>query len=329
MRTVGAVIAVALLIAGCGSLRGVPPALSDATRGDLASDELSQALVGAEKVIKSYVEERDRNLEYVYWSNAAFVPLAAASAGGLYYKAHNDFLAGIGIIAGSLAGFNSFTNARANARVYQQGINALECAYQRLSPYKTRNDDAVTREADNLEDAIDAAKATLAFAEAMTFKSPEEKAEIEKNGSVVSKLAVQMKRLSTAIGDADKQVEDARAEAGLFSELGTFAGASVRRVHAIVSGKIAVLDTDFASLKSSIGANTPQKAAPKAGAATAAAPAPAVQSATPIADVVADLERTARNVEKLAQGVAKRVQKFALSANKKAVDDCISTAFPT
>jgi len=315
-----------IFLASCASLKGIPQGLTDQNTADMAKNTLEDSLKVSNDLSKTYKTARDENLDYAFWSNVAFVPLAAGAAGAIAFNAYKDLLAGIGIAAGSLGGLNVFINARANAKVYQSGMNGLACISTNLTPYLTLNADALEAEVLALGGQIALANQTLAEATSLRFDTPQQIAEIKSNPLVVTTLAASERILTQAIADAQKALGDGESETVLFAGIATFAASSIRQVDAIVASKITQPDISFSALQSSITgltkapAATPKPAPPAAGAH---AIVPAVPSTTPIADAANDAQRSSQTLAKATTEMSAHAQKFGLSTQQKAVGDCI------
>src|SRR6266496_2301956 len=316
-----------LLLTGCASLEGIPPTLDQAMVSNLSSGDLNRVFEASDKLSEVYQTQRDENLKYAFWSNVPFVPLGATGAGGLYYKAHKDLIAAVAIIAGSLAGLNTFVNARANAKVYQGGMNTLSCIQIQLGPYTARDVGGIKSSLSELEGEIETASDTLASAEALTFKTADELAEIKANPTVVTTLAAQEKLLTQAISSAQKVATDAASEITLSSNVALFAADAVRQVNSILSSKITQPDISFSALQSSITTLLPTQPAASGGAPKKAAAAPAAEepTRTPIAAITRQLQRLTVSLASKSQALQTRVDAFGLSKQEKGVTDCIKT----
>lgn len=319
-----------VFLASCANLQGIPSGLTDQNSTDLEKNTLSDSLKVASDLKKTYETARDNNLKYAFWSNVTFVPLAAGAAGAIAFNAYKDLLAGIGIAAGSLAGLNMFVNARANAKVYQSGMNALLCVRTSLGPYLTVSSEPLTAGVPALADRITQASRTLTDATSLKFDTPQQIAEIRNNPLVVTTLASSEKTLTQAIADAKKTLGDAQAELGLYAGIASFAAGSIRQIDSVVASKITQPDISFSALEASIlgltkaptpASTTPPKPAPAPIPGVLLRPAP--PSSTPIADAAAEAQKSARALADEAAALTGELQKFGLSAQEKTVADCI------
>jgi hypothetical protein len=208
----------ACLLSSCANLRGIPQGLNDANRLELSKGDIKSTIAVARDVQGRYEVARDNNLDYAFWSNAAFIPLAAVAAGAIAFNAYKDLFAGVGIAAGSLAGANVFINARANAKVYQLGINGLDCVIVNLGQYANASPSDLSVGDLELQRRLAIGRADLIRAQAFKFSTPPEVAEIQSNPLVITTLAATQKILVQAIDDAETTSSDARTEIGLFAQ---------------------------------------------------------------------------------------------------------------
>jgi hypothetical protein len=320
-----------LFLASCATvqenLQGIPQGLTSQDRQTIAQGQLATTLQVANDLEARYQTARDDNLRYAYWSNVAFIPAAMVAAGAIAFNAYKDLLAGVGIAAGGLAGFNTFVNARNNAKIYQSGMNGLDCITTKLSPYVNAKAESLQRTTDNLESALVEAQIALALDQSFKFNTKNEIAEIRNNPLAVTSLAGAEKVASQAISDAQKALSDAQTEIALYSSAPFFAADGIRKVNVLVSSKISQSDVNYSSLLTSIsGLTKAPTPAPKAAAPAAAAPAAAAPpSATPIADATAMTLDLAQKLAKQTAALIAATQQSGLAAQEKAVTDCLTT----
>jgi hypothetical protein len=315
------------LVASCattpGNLQGIPQGLSAADRTQLATTDLATTLGVANALQQRYQDARDENLRYAYWSNIAFIPLAALGAGAMAFNAYKDLLASVGIAAGSLAGFNAFVNARNNAKVYQTGINGLDCIVVKLGPFVGQTTEPLERRADTMHGLAWQAEAASATNQSFKFNTPLELAEMKNNPLVVANLVAADKMLTQALAEAERALGDARNEIALYRHVASFAADSIRQVNVAVSSKIALNDINFSALQGSVsGLAVPPAPAP-ASPPAAASRAP---TQTPLADATSASLQSAQSLSKLSRDLAALTQQFGLTAREKGVAECIKAA---
>jgi hypothetical protein len=308
-----------------GNLQGIPQGLTAADRTQLATSDLAATLGVANALQQRYQVARDENLQYAYWSNVAFVPLAALAAGAMAFNAYKDLLASVGIAAGSLAGFNSFVNARNNAKVYQSGINGLDCIVVKLGPFVGQRTESLEQQTDGMHSLGWQAEAASAINQSFKFNTPLELAEMKNNPLVVANLVAADKMLTQALADAQKALGDARNEIALHRHVSSFAADSIRQVNVVVSSKIAMNDINFSALQGSIsGLAVPPSPAP-APPQAAASREPQRPSPTPLADATSTALQLAQSLSKRSRELAAMTQQFGLTAQEKAVAECIKS----
>jgi hypothetical protein len=314
-------VIVACLLSSCANLRGIPQGLNDANRSELSKGDIKSTIGVARDLQGRYEVARDNNLDYAFWSNVAFIPLAAVAAGAIAFNAYKDLYAGVGIAAGSLAGANVFVNARANAKVYQLGINGLDCVVVNLGQYANASPSDLSAGDIELERRLAIGRADLIRAQGFKFTTPPEVAEIQNNPLVITTLVTNEKILAQAVDDAETTSSDARTELGLFAQLPSYAADSVTQVNKIVASKISQTDVPFSSLVTSLGALAKVPAAPKPAATTSAA----APSQTPLGDAATQALASAQALFVQTVVVRSLVQQFGLSNKEKRVDECIKS----
>jgi hypothetical protein len=308
-----------------GNLQGIPQGLTAADRNQLATSDLAATLGVANVLQQRYQVARDENLQYAYWSNVAFVPLAALAAGAMAFNAYKDLLASVGIAAGSLAGFNSFVNARSNAKAYQSGINGLDCIVVKLGPFIGQSTEFLEQNTDAMHSLVWQAEAASAINQSFKFNTPYELTEMKNNPLVVANLVAADRMLTQALADAEEALGDARNEIALNRHVASFAADSIRQVNVAVSSKIAMNDINFSALQGSIsGLAVPPSPAPAPPrlAGSRAVPPP---TQTPLADATSTALQLAQSLSKRTRELAAMTQQFGLTAQQKAVAECIKS----
>ncbi len=319
IRKMSTSIIACLLLSSCASLEGIPQGLSAEDRTDISSGDLARAFKAADNLSSTYAKARNENLRYAFWSNVPFVPLAAGSAAAIYSKASKDVLATIGIVAGSLIGFNSLINARSNEKSYGSGIAALLCLQTNLEPYVKKN----TRELDDKSGAliglIESAKETLEGSQNV-LSAENADAEISANQKVVGTFASNQKDLSQAITDAQAAVGAAENEVGLFDTLPIFVANGIRQIDATVANKVGQGDISYSGLVTSISASTTPPAPPHSAAPPDKSKA---NSETPVADSAKALLTTTTDLKQATAEVVSATKTFGLTAQEQTVSTCI------
>ena len=331
-RRYGIYVVAPLFLASCASIQGIPLGLTDQNQASLASQDLQRTLGVALELKRTYESARDENLKYIYWSSVPFFPLAAAAAGDIYSKS-TSALAGVGIIAGTLAGFNSFTNARPNAKVYQSGINGLVCLYTKLGGYSDRQLDAkaLKDDADSLTSRlIPSAQAALTASQNLDLNAGEAQAERTANPTIISSLSTMEKSLTQAISDAQHAATGARSEKTLFDNLAAFGATSIIQIDSIIASKVTLTDVSYSTLVSSISGYTtapkPPTTTPPAGAAQLLVrPEKAAALATPIADAIKAMQGSITLLQQSTSALAEETSKFGLTAREQEVATCIKS----
>jgi hypothetical protein len=319
MQKLTLVIGAVLLLSSCVNLQGIPLTLTAAQKADLASGDRVKALALVQSLSDSYEEARNDNLRFAYWSNVPFLALAAAAAGAVYYKAHRDVLAGIGIAAGTLVGFNTLTNARANAKVYQSGINALSCVQTKLGGYTSVGTLGLRIQA--LDGAVDTARRSVAASKRL-LDGADETANKERaaNPRIGAAQMAAHTALEQAINDAIASRDAAEKEMHKFSTIAEAIRDKVRQIHIAVSAKITSADLNMEGLIK--GMETPK--VPVGGAKPAAAPLqPKAGSSSPIADITETMQSQLQEVQRLTTELKSAVAEFGLTTRLQEVDVCI------
>ncbi len=317
-----------LALTGCANIQGIPHGLSALTpsqREDLAKPDLKAVLSSADALAETYRIARDENLRYVFWSNVAYFPLGAAAARDIYRK-NNGALAGVGIVAGTLAAFNSFTNARPNAKVYQTAITALLCIRTKANPYLMLEKDAkdIRQSAEAVADQVGTVQALLSKLQHLGLERDDVKAELKANPSLLTTLLNAEKAGSQAISDALQAMTAARHEVMLFYALPAFVTDSVLQIDSAVAAKITVNDVTYSALVSSLSALT---AAPKPATTSPLPAAPTVAKtlvATPVADAAMTVHHSATELQKITDNLIQATAQFALSAREKEMNACLT-----
>ena len=328
-----------LALPGCANIQGIPYGLSALTpsqKEDLAKPDLKAVLSSTDALTETYRIARDENLRYVFWSNVAYFPLGAAAARDIYRK-NNGALAGVGIVAGTLAAFNSFTNARPNAKVYQTAITALLCIRTKASPYLLleKDTDDLRQGAKGVAAQVGKVQASLSLLQHLNLESDPVKAELKVNPSLVTMLLNAEKAGSQAISDALHAVTAARHEVMLFDTLPSFVTDSVLQIDSAVAAKITVNDVTYSALVSSLSALT---AAPKPATTSPVPAAPTVAKPptpnkgllkdvippTPAADAIKAVHGDATELQKITDNLIQATAKFALSAREKEMSACLT-----
>jgi hypothetical protein len=319
-----------LAVSGCANLKGIPAGLDKSDKQNLAAQDLKTSLTVALTLSDRYEQARNDNLNYVYWSNVPFIPAAGVAAAAVYYKAHRDLLAGVGILAGTLAGFNAFTNARPNARVYQTGIEALSCVHTKLGIYVSKKSaaDKMDQDADFLAKEIAGGKVVLTKSQNLDLASAAAVNERTSNGTVVSSLASNEKLLEQALAEAERVMNLAKEEATRYQYLPSFVSDSISLIDKKVSGKITQGDVNYAELSTSILGYT---VAPKVPAVPAGgAPGKPLQNPlatggapTPMADAVNETRVAINRLQQLTAALSRARSDFALNEREQEVAACI------
>lgn len=316
------VLFIILLLPACANLQGIPSGLTAADKKDLASEDRKTVFAVADRLSDTYEEARNDNLRFAYWSNIPLIGAAAGAAGAIAYQAHRDVLAGIGIFAGTLVGFNTFTNARANAKVYQGGINALTCVRTKLAGYDNLGADPLGLRASTL--ALEEGELALVTSQSL-LTNPTAVKERSADPNLASAQSANEKLLIQAISDAKQAIAAGRQEMASLSGLLAFTVDSIRQIDATVASKISQIDVNYSTLLSSIsGMTTAPKPAPtKAGAPQA--DVKIMSSGTPVADVVKSMQSAIINLQRSTAALTEATTKFGLSARKQEVEACIKS----
>lgn len=329
----GICIVIPLLLASCANVRGIPAGLTDENQTNLASQDLQKTFSVALALQATYRNARDDNLNYVYWSSVPFFPIAAAAAGAIYGK-HNSRLASIGIAAGTLVGFNSFTNARANAKAYESGIVALACVYRSLSGYSNRQSDASSfkDDAETLNSTlIPAAQSALSVSQSLNLNAGDAQAERAANPTVMSSLSTAEKSLTQAISDAQSAATGARNEKSLFDNLSAFGASNITQIDTIVAAKVTVADVNYSTLLTSISGYTNAPKSPTTPSTTGAGTPSAEPKkmaggavpAAPIADAIKTMQSSISQLQQATSALTDKTSKFGLTAREQEVAACI------
>jgi hypothetical protein len=322
------VLAVAVvLLTGCAtpSLQGIPSGLSKAERTTLMKAARTDVINVTQSLYDTYESARNTNLKFAYWSNVPFIIAGTAAAAAIFYKAHRDTLAGIGIASGALGTFNTFTNSRANAKVYQSGMNALVCVQTRLGPFLQQISDSnlkagrdvLTREVINAEQALTNAKAVLQAKNAAD--------EQKKNGGVVTQLAEQQHALSLAVAAARTAITAANAELTYYARLPAVVAMHVQRIDTKVASKVTQSDISFADArKNALDLTTAPDAAPKPPAPAAKPTTASEASKTPIKDAIDDFAERSVSLQTKTAQLKELIANFALVARNEEAEACVN-----
>lgn len=321
------------LLSGCAELRGIPQGLSADQTRSLGTGSLDNNLTVATELGSTWEGKRNSAYNYVFWSNAALIPLAVGGAVGAAFKGSKDLLTGIGIGAGAVIGTNTFVGAGAIGAAYQSGINGLSCISAGLAPYTasgSKSADAQRLGVDvlALEAQIATASTTLGQSMGLDLTSPQAMAERLANPSIVSTLANNEKALAQAISDSQAAAVGGHAELHLYATLGTYSRDRILDVNRIVEAKIKPSTVNYASLAASL---LPAPIAPKTQTPTTStiAPAPPVHGApapaTPIADAANATKRAADNLAGPTKKVTTETTDFDLTAQESSISSCIKS----
>ena len=332
---------VLLLLSGCAttSLQGIPQGLTSTDKTTLGGNDVGASLKIAAALSDKYESARNENLQYIYWSNVPLIPLGIAAAGALYYGAHRDVLAGIGLAAGGLAAFNTFTNARANVTAYASGLNALGCLRGRLLSYVGKDNDANTlaKDATALLGAIANAEASLSAYSGL-LSSADAAAEVKADPRVVTPYLTNLELLKTVVGEAKKVATAADKEAVAFRGLPVFLDANIREIDRKVAAKITLNPQSFDAVKTSvttsIGTATGTPASPPKGDPTPPK-APQVKKApgkkdvvekpapSPVKDATQVLATHVTALQGATAPLRDKVNRFPLSQRQEEVETCV------
>ncbi|MFI4975513.1 MAG: hypothetical protein ACHP84_13315 [Caulobacterales bacterium] len=330
-------IIAACLLGGCANLQGIPSGLSlteqqslvTSSINDTNSSKIARALDIAATLSSTYITARNDNLHYAYWSNIVLVPIFAGGVGALYFNASKATLGGLGLAGGSITAFNAFTNARANAKVYQTAINALVCLRVNLSPYVTMTDKDISSESLALEIQTGSNLLTKAAAD---LKSADGQAEIKADPAIASSLAESVATLTQAVSDGQQVVNSANTQETLYLGLSTYVGDSIRQIDSSVSSKITQTDVTFAAVQGAITQSTgaQKSATPPAVPPVAQTPKqePRQQHGVPsvstiLKDDVNALTAKIQNIQRLSRQLNASVSAFALDTREQTVNSCI------
>ncbi len=329
-----------LLLSGCAELRGIPQGLSATQIESLGSASLDTNLATARTLESTWEGDRNSAYNYVFWSNAALIPLAVGGAVGAAYKGSKDLIAGIGIGAGTVIGTNAFVGAGAIGAAYQSGIDGLSCITANLAPYTSRG----TKPADAqhlytdvtaLEMLIGTASTTLGQSTGLDLTTPAATAERLANSNIVAVLANNEKALAQAVADSQATALAAHAELHLYATLDSYSRDRILDVNRIVGAKIKPATVNYASFAASL-SPTPA-AAPKAQnpvtptiaavghAAAPRAPPVAGVPPTPIADAANDSKRAADDLAAPTKRIVIETADFDLTAQEANIAACLKS----
>lgn len=326
-----ALLIVAAFTSGCSTMQGVPTSLTDAQLKDAITNVMPDLKPATDLAVgryKEYKEARDTNLSYAFWSNALLVPIAVAAAVYTFHKTHPNSLAYLGIGAGGVAGFSTFLNARANAKVYQGGMNAMTCAIARVSAIdpsklvelKQAHADASTRRPAVQRDL----DGTLSV---ITSPGGATAAEVATLVQTRDALMVALSQLTGALVAADREIASAGRLSGAVFAL-------ILDVEKAIASKITQPDVDFTALRDGLGKATGGTAGASgdgtgAGAAPAAATVPLAAPGAPVPSVAATQALLTKDLAEVRQLTATLIAKSSaadLSGQLTALSECNKVA---
>ena len=330
-------------VAGCASLRGNPDDLTAAQYQSFSATDLSKNLTVAQDLAQRWKGDRNDTYDWVFWSNASLIPLAAGGAGAALYKGSRDLVTGIGLTAGTLIGTNTFIGAADIGAVYQSGIIGLNCVYSKLNPYadtdKANAAAKLAASATSLESLIAAGNQALQASTGLDMTSAAATAERTANPTVVTTLSNNEKVLSQTLANAQTAVTNAQSEVHLFATLPAYARDRIIDVDNLVGMRIKPKTVNYATLSASLSTPAaPAKPAPVSGTtqspAPPGAPAPGARlppgvapppPPTPIADAAKATKNASDNLVKPTQDLATATSTFDLSTQENNVASCIKS----
>lgn len=331
---VGTALTILSSLGGCASLRGQPDGLTKTDFEAFKATTLAKNLEVAQTLAERWRGDRKEAYDWVFWSNASLIPLAAGGAGAALFKGGKDLITGIGLAAGTVIGTNSFIGAADLGAAYQGGIIGLSCVYSKLSPYtdpaKIAAGGALITDANALTTLIATANQKLVASTNLDLTSKEATAERIANPSIIAVLSNNEKVLTQTITNAQAAVTGALSEGHLFATLPTYARDRIIDVDNIVGMRIKPKTVNFAALSASLStpAPAPTPQTPVSGVAQPP-PAPGAHAAvatpppTPIAQAAKDTQDQVNILTKTTLALVKSTSDFDLSTQENNVATCL------
>ena len=333
------VLASISVLSGCSTLQGVPQGLSRAQLASLSDRDLNKNLDTGRDLSETWEGCRNEAQRYLFWSNAGLIPLASAGAATVFYKASKDVIGGIGIVAGTLIGINTFVNARSVAGAYQAGVNGLSCLTLKLQPYVENSEKATAADQlfkliETLDSQLSSAKGTLQDSQSVAMGSKDAIKERNDNPTIVVALATNEKALSQALSDAQTALNAAQQEYSLFKGVAGYAAARIRDINLAVAGKVSPSEVNYANLVSSISSLTSVSTPPATTPATPVTqavpsgangqPVPAgLVANTPLATAADNDKSAAEALSKATKAISLATSDFGLNTRENEVLACV------
>jgi hypothetical protein len=327
-------LALACFLTGCAALRGQPDGLTKENFQAFSGTDLAKNLEVAQSLADIWRKDRKYTYDWVFWSNASLVPLAAGGAGAALFKGSKDLITGIGLAAGTVFGTNTFIGAADLGAAYQSGLNGLNCIYVRLSPYTDANKKSAAAklltDSNDLNNEIGTAARSLAASQALPLGDPLEVAERTANPTIMSTLSSNEKTLTQAIASAQAAVSAAISEEHLFDTVATFARDRIMDVDNIISMRIKPKTVNFSILSNTLSTPAPIPPPPGAGVAPVVAASGGItilnaplSDKTPIAKAADDALRDANSLMTRTQHLVTDTAVFDLSTQENNVATCL------
>lgn len=130
MKTRMFLLLASLALAGCNTVqtyvdRSGPPV------PQVTGKDAGGVILVAQTFADLYVQRSSELEDATYLTDIPLLGLAVGSAAALYYGAHTDLIAGLGIGAGTVAVVDSMMAPRSRAQVYRNGAAAMNCVVEK------------------------------------------------------------------------------------------------------------------------------------------------------------------------------------------------------